>query len=488
MADNLASVALPQSDDAERSVLGAILVDNQHLAEVGDLLGVEDFHRAAHQTIFQSMVDMDSAGKPIDVLTLAEELKEAGALEAVGGPLYVSQLMDGIPRLLNVKHYAGIIRNHSIRRQLVHTANEVLTEASSGDGDVEQVLDRAEQGILAIGQKRNASSFTTIQELLSESLDLIEERQKSDSHLTGVPSGFDDFDDLTSGMQRGDLIIIAARPSMGKTALALTAAQNAAVRHGAKVAVFSLEMASVQLALRMLFSEARVDMQRMRRGNLSDHHWNKLIKAYKRLDTAPIFLDDSTAPTVTAMRSRARRLKAERGLDMIIVDYLQLVGSSGRSENRQQEISAISRSLKGMARELDVPVVALSQLSRAPDQRTGDHRPLLSDLRESGSIEQDADVVAFIFREEVYLRREGKEPGDKEGIAELIVAKQRNGPVDTAKLAFIKEWARFENLERGGRRGGPGGGGGAPAEGGGSGPVPVPDLPEGGGEPDHVPF
>ncbi|MEM7248548.1 MAG: replicative DNA helicase, partial [Acidobacteriota bacterium] len=347
-------VELPQSDDAEKSVLGAILVDNRHLAEIGDVLGTDDFYRPAHQAVFQAMVEMDNRGRPIDVLTLAEELKERGQLETIGGPMYVSQLMDGIPHLINVKHYAGIVRDHSIRRQLVKAASEVLNQAATTDGNVEEVLDKAEQGILAIGEKRAAAGFTSINELLAQSLDLIEERQKSDSHITGIPTGFDDFDDMTSGLQRGDLIVVAARPSMGKTALALTAAQNAAVRFGAKVAVFSLEMSSVQLALRMLFSEARVDMQKMRRGNLSDHHWNKLIKAYKRLDSAPIYLDDTAGSTVMAMRSKARRLKAEVGLDLIVVDYLQLMsGGGGKSENRQQEISAISRGLKEMGRELD---------------------------------------------------------------------------------------------------------------------------------------
>lgn len=448
MADPLVHVELPQSDEAERSVLGAVLVDNAHLDLVADTLRPDDYYRAAHRAIFEAMLEMSDASEPIDVLTLANRLKQSGKLESVGGPLYLSQLMDGIPRLVNVRHYARIVRDRSVRRQLVRTANELVADATAGEGDVERVLGEAERKIFAIAEQRMSAGFATMKALLGQSLDLIEARQAAESHVTGVPTGFSQLDELTSGLQAGDLVILAARPSMGKTAWALCAAQNAAIRHGKKVAVFSLEMASIQLALRMLFSEARVDMQKMRRGVLSDHHWSKLIKAYKRLSDAPVFLDDQTGITVTEMRAKARRLASERGLDMIVVDYLQLIASAGRSENRQQEISAISRSLKEMARELNVPVLALSQLSRAPDQRTGDHRPHLSDLRESGSLEQDADVVAFIYREEVYLIREGKEPGDKEGLAELIVAKQRNGPVDTVRLAFIKEWTRFENLQR----------------------------------------
>jgi replicative DNA helicase len=444
---------LPQSDEAERSVLGAVLVDNESLDEIVGLLRCEDFYRSAHQSIFTAMAEMSDENQPIDVLTLSDRLRSMGKLEEVGGPVYVSQLMDGIPRLVNVPFYAKIVRDRSVRRQLVRTANELVGEATSGEGDVEQVLGEAEKKIFAIAEQRMSLEFAEIGGLLQKSLDLIEERQKAGTNITGVPTGFANLDDLTSGLQGGDLIILAARPSMGKTAWALSAAQNAAVRHGKKVAIFSLEMSSVSLAMRMLFSEARVDAQKMRNGKLSDHHWSKLVKAFQRLEKAQIFMDDTGGITVSEMRAKARRLVASQGLDLLIVDYLQLMTGSGRAENRQQEISAISRSLKEMARELNVPVLALSQLSRAVEQRTGDHRPHLSDLRESGSLEQDADIVAFIYREEVYLLREGKEAGDKEGVAEIIVAKQRNGPVDTVKLAFIKQWTRFENLER------PGGGG-----------------------------
>jgi replicative DNA helicase len=448
VSDPAAHVDLPQSADAERSVLGAILVENDHLDDIADILRPDDFYQPRHQAIFRTMLDMAEESQPIDVLTLADRHEASGELEAVGGPVYLSQLLDDIPRLINARHYARMVRDRSVRRQLVKTANDLVTDACSREGDIESVLGDAERKIFAIAEQRMSTGFRPVKELLADSLDVIEERQASGQSLTGVPSGFADFDELTSGMQKGDLLILAARPSMGKTALALTAAQNAAVRHGHKVAIFSLEMSSLQLAMRMLFSEARVDAQKMRRGKLSDHHWAKLIKAYQRLNSAPIFMDDTTSITPTEMRAKARRMKADQGLDLVIVDYLQLVGSSGRSENRQQEISAISRSMKEMARELEVPVLALSQLSRAPDQRTGDHRPHLSDLRESGSLEQDADVVSFIFREEVYLTRAGKDPGDKAGVAELIIAKQRNGPTDTVKLAFIREWTRFENLER----------------------------------------
>lgn len=442
-------VELPQSEEAERSVLGAILVDNSKLHELAGLLRPEDFYRPVHQKIFSSMVEMIDAGLPVDLLTLADRHASDGALDAAGGSSYLSRLMDGIPRMVNVRHYAAIVAERSIRRQLVRTASEMATEAQLGESDVTAVLDRAERRLYELTTRRSAQGFATMKELLGQSLDAIEKRQAAGTAIHGVPTGFAEFDELTSGLQPGDLIIIAARPSMGKTAWALSAAQNAAIRYAKTVAVFSLEMSAVQLAMRVLCSEGRVDAQKMRRGQLGDHHWAKLVAAYGRLSSAPIFIDETSGITLSEMRAKARRLQAERGLDMIIVDYLQLMGTSSRSENRQQEISSISRGLKEMARELSVPVVALSQLSRAPDQRQGDHRPMLSDLRESGSLEQDADVVAFIFREEVYRIREGKEAGDKKGIAEIIIAKQRNGPTDTVKLAFIREWTRFENLQRG---------------------------------------
>ncbi len=441
-------VELPQNDEAERSVLGAILVDNRHLDEVSDVLRAEDFYRPAHQRLFRSMLAMAEATQPIDVLTLSEMHLGDSVLDAVGGAAYLSRLMDGIPKLVNVRHYASIVRDRAMRRQLVRTATELATEASLGELETESVLGSAARRIADIGERSLQQGLVPMKALLEASLDDIEKRQGADTTLTGVPTGFEALDELTSGFQKGELIILAARPSMGKTALALSLAQNAAIRAQQRVAVFSLEMSAVQLAMRMLCSEARVDAQKMRRGQLTDMHWSKIMKAFTRLASAPIFIDESSGVSVQEMRAKAKRLQADQGLDMIIVDYLQLMGSAERSENRQQEISAISRSLKKLAHDLKVPVVALSQLSRAPDQRQGDHRPMLSDLRESGSLEQDADVVMFIYREEVYKIREGKDPGDKRGVAELIIGKQRNGPVDTVKLAFIKEWTRFENLQR----------------------------------------
>lgn len=448
-------VELPQSDEAERSVLGAILVDNAKLHEVADLLRAEDFYRPVHQCIFRSMVEMVDASLPVDLLTLSERHAADGALDAAGGASYLSRLMDGIPRMVNVRHYAAIVRERSIRRQLVKTANDLAVEAQLGETDVTHVLGQAEQRLFALAGQRNSQGFASMKELLARSLDDIEKRQAAGVAVNGVPTGFVELDELTSGLQPGDLIILAARPSMGKTSLALSIAQNAAIRHDKKIAIFSLEMSSVQLAMRVLCSEARVDAQRMRRGQLGDHHWAKLVAAYGRLAGAPVYIDETSGIAVTEMRAKCRRLAAEKGLDLVIVDYLQLMGSAGRSENRQQEISTISRSLKEMARELSVPVLALSQLSRAPDQRQGDHRPMLSDLRESGSLEQDADVVAFIFREEIYRIREGKDAGDKKGIAEIIVEKQRNGPTATVKLAYIREYTRFENLQREGEAPGP---------------------------------
>ena len=439
---------LPQSDEAERSVLGAVFVDNDRLDDVAELLRPEDFYRAPHQRIFRHMLALAVDGRPIDLITLHDRLEADGGLEAVGGAAYLAQLLDGVPRLINARHHAEIVRERSVRRQLIRTAGEIATEASAGEMTLEQLLGDAERRVFAIAEQRMAPGFESMATLLERTMTAIEERQAAESPFTGVPTGFDRFDELTSGLQSGDLVILAARPSMGKTAWALSAAQNAAIRHGRKVAIFSLEMSAQQLVLRMLFSEARVDSQLMRRGKLTDRHWSRLADGFNRLARAGIFMDDSTGTTPAEMRAKCRRLKAEQGLDLVVVDYLQLMTAGGRFENRQQEISTISRSLKGMARELGVPVLALSQLSRAPDQRTGDHRPHLSDLRESGSLEQDADVVAFIFRPEVYAARAGKDPGDDKGVAEIIIAKQRNGPTDSVKLAFVKQWTRFENWQR----------------------------------------
>jgi len=436
------------ADDAEKSVLGAVIVDNARLDDVAELLRPEDFYRSPHQRIYRHMLALAAEGRPIDLITLHDRLEADGGLEAIGGASYLAQLLDGVPRLINARHHAEIVLERSVRRQLIRTSGEIAAEAAAGELTLEQLLGDAERRVFAIAEQRMSPGFQPLSVLLEHTMAAIEARQEADSPITGVPTGFERFDELTSGLQSGDLIILAARPSMGKTAWALTAAQNAAIRHGRKVAIFSLEMSAQQLVMRMLFSEARVDSQLMRRGRLTERHWSRLADAFHRLAKAPIFMDDATGTTPAEMRAKCRRLQADQGLDLVIVDYLQLMTAGGRSENRQQEISAISRSLKGMGRELGVPVLALSQLSRAPDQRTGDHRPHLSDLRESGSLEQDADVVAFIFRPEVYAIRAGKDPGDEKGLAEVIVAKQRNGPTDSVKLAFVKQWTRFENWQR----------------------------------------
>jgi replicative DNA helicase len=448
---------LPQSDEAERSVLGAILVDGQYLDQVSDMLRPEDFYRPAHQRLFRSMIEMAAEGMPIDPLTLAERHGADGVLDAVGGAAYISRLLDGIPRLVNARHYAEIVRTASIRRQLVRTANDLSMDAALGEQDVDLMLGQAQRRLSDLGLRRQQKGPMAMKSILEQSLDEIEKRQGLDSSITGVASGFTKLDELTSGWQKGELIILAARPSIGKTALALSMAQNAAVRHGRKVLLFSLEMAATQLAMRMLCSEARVDSQKVRRGQLTDLHWSKIMRAFTRLAEAPIFVDETPAITLTEMRAKCRRLAADQGIDMVIIDYIGLMGTTERSENRQQEMSTLSRGLKNLALDLQVPVMALSQLSRAPEQRQGDHRPMLSDLRESGSLEQDADVVMFIYREEVYKKREGKDPGDKKGVAEIIVGKQRNGPTDTVKLAYIQQWTRFENYQ-------PDGPGGHPVE------------------------
>jgi len=431
---------LPHNADAERTVLGAVLVDNAAFNSAAEILTKDDFYREGHRRIFDAMAALSERSHPIDLVTLKDELVRESALEAVGGAAYLGSLIDGVPRITNVDQWARIIKEKAVLRNLIHAGNRIVQTAYEAEEDAALILDRAEKSIFDIAEKRIRQGFVGIREIVKESFRTIDQLSQSKDLVTGLPTGFVDLDEKTSGLQKGDLIIVAARPAMGKTSFCLNVAQNASLRSGETIGLFSLEMSKEQLVLRMLCADARVDAHRLRTGKLQEKDWARLAKAYADLSNSRIYIDDSAMVTPLEMRAKCRRLKAEHGLGLIIVDYLQLVTGSGRIENRQQEISSISRSLKGLAKELAVPVIALSQLSRAPEART-DKRPQLSDLRESGAIEQDADIVMFIYREEEY-----KQTDENRGIAELIIGKQRNGPTGTVKLAFIKEFTRFENI------------------------------------------
>ncbi len=432
---------LPHNPEAERTVLGAVLVDNAAFNSAAEILTRDDFYRESHRRIFDAMAALAERSQPIDLVTLKDELNREAALEAAGGAAYLGSLVDGIPRVTNVEQWSRIIKEKSVLRNLIHAGNRIVQSCYEGEDEAAALLDRAEKAIFDIAERRIRAGFVGIREIVKESFRTIDQLSQSKELVTGLPTGFVDLDEKTSGLQKGDLIILAARPAMGKTSLCLNVAQNASARSGETVGIFSLEMSKEQLVLRMLCSDGRIDSHRLRTGNLQEKDWARLAKAYADLSASKIFIDDSATLTPLEMRAKCRRLKAEHGLGLIVVDYLQLVSGGGRVENRQQEISSISRSLKGLAKELSVPVIALSQLSRAPEART-DKRPQLSDLRESGAIEQDADIVMFIYREE-----EHKPTDENRGIAELIIGKQRNGPTGSIRLAFIKEFTRFENLE-----------------------------------------
>ncbi len=432
---------LPNNLEAERTVLGAILVDNAAFNSAAEILSREDFYRDAHRRIYEGMAALAERSQPIDLVTLKDELGRQSALEAVGGAAFLAGLVDGVPRITSVEHWSRLIKEKAVLRNLSHAGNRIVQSCYEGEDEAAALLDRAEKAIFDIAERRIRQGFVDMGEIIKESFRTIDQLSQSKDVVTGLPTGFVDIDEMTSGLQKGELVIVAGRPAMGKTSFCLNVAQHAAQRAGETVGLFSLEMSRAQLALRLLCADARIDAHRLRTGKLTEKDWARLAKAYTDLAQARIFIDDSATVTPLEMRAKCRRLKAEHGLGLIIVDYLQLVTSGGRVENRQQELSAISRSMKGLAKELDVPVIALSQLSRAPEARP-DRRPQLSDLRESGAIEQDADIVMFIFREEEY-----KPTDENRGIAEIIIGKQRNGPTGNRRLAFIKEFTRFENLE-----------------------------------------
>ncbi|MDP3911195.1 MAG: replicative DNA helicase [Gemmatimonadales bacterium] len=437
----------PWSHEAEQAVLGAMLLDQDAALKAAEILDDTMFYREGHRLLFRGMLALTERGDVIDPVTLRDELLRRGDLDRAGGMEYVAALIDVVPTAANVDYHARIVRDKAVLRRLVEAATAIIQDIYTGHGTASEVLDNAEHRVFQVAQFRRAEEFIRIKELIWPTMERIEQLQSGAGSVTGVPSGFLDLDRLTAGFQRADLVILAARPSMGKTALALNIVQHAAIEHNTGVAFFSLEMSKDALVQRLLCSEGLVDAQRLRRGQLRDDDYPKLARAAGLLGTAPIWIDDSAALTPLAMRSKARRLKAEHDIALVIVDYLQLMQGPGDVENRQQEISYISRSLKALAKELDVPVVAISQLSRAPEQRGGEHRrPQLSDLRESGAIEQDADVVCFIYRQEFYDGPVDPKTNESlEGIAEVIVGKQRNGPTGAIKLHFKKEFTRFDN-------------------------------------------
>ena len=431
--------SLPHNLEAEKCVLGAVLIHNEAFNLAAELIDAGDFYRDAHRRIFDKMVGLSERGGVIDLVTLKEELARSGDLDEAGGPAYIAALVDGVPRSTNIEYYARIVKEKSTLRNLIYSANKILATAYAAEAEADLQLDEAERSIFEIAEGRIRSGFVPLRELVQGSFDAIEKLQEHKGLITGVPTGFTDLDSLTSGLQASDLIIVAARPSMGKTSLVLNVAQHVGTKTDLTVGMFSLEMSKEQLFMRMLTSEARIDAHRFRSGFLNEKDYSQLSDALGRLADARVFIDDTAAIGVLEMRAKARRLMAEHGLHLLIVDYIQLMQGRGRFENRNQELASISRSLKGLAKELNIPVVVLSQLSRAPEARS-DHRPMLSDLRESGALEQDADVVVFIYREDQY----DPQP-ENENTAELIIGKQRNGPTGVVRLAFLKELTRFEN-------------------------------------------
>jgi len=432
---------LPSSADSERVILGAILLDNQLITQAIEQLSPDDFYSPLHRRIYKAMTALFERSERIDPILISEELKKDGSIDSIGGVAAITNLTYGLPHFSDIFDYTKVVKDKSIVRNLIKVCNQITSEALSEEDDAKDILDNAERMIFALADERSRQGFSHIQPIAENVLAKVQEYAKRESHaLTGLSTGFRDLDEKTSGLQKTDLIIIAARPSMGKTALCLTLAQNAAILEQAVVAVFSLEMSKEQLVMRMLSSEAKVDAHRFRTGYLTRDEWGRLAEAIGTLSEAKIFIDDTAGISVLEMRAKTRRLFAEqKKLDLIVVDYMQLMSGSKKTESRQQEVSQISRELKALAKELQVPVIALSQLSRAPEARNPP-KPMMSDLRESGSIEQDADVVAFIYREDYYKPTE-----ENAGIAELLISKQRNGPTGTVKLAFLKEFTRFEN-------------------------------------------
>ncbi|WP_163969297.1 replicative DNA helicase [Oceanobacillus halotolerans] len=432
----------PHNVDAEQAVLGAIFLEPEAFAQASERLMPEDFYRASHQRIFDAMMKLSDRGEPIDIVTVTTSLSNEKTLEEIGGVSYLTDIASSVPTAANIEYYSKIVEEKALLRRLIRTATDIVTTSFSNEDQVEDVLNEAEKNILEVSGRKNSGAFKSIKDVLIDVYDNIEQLHQQSEDVTGVPTGFRDLDRITSGFQKNDLIIIAARPSVGKTAFALNVAQSVATNTDENVAIFSLEMGADQLVSRMLCAEGNIDAQRLRTGNLEADDWGKLTMAMGSLSNAGIYIDDSPGIRVSEIRSKCRRLKQEHGLGMILIDYLQLIqGSENSRENRQQEVSEISRSLKALARELNVPLIALSQLSRGVESRQ-DKRPMMSDLRESGSIEQDADIVGFLYRDDYY-----DQESEQQNIIEIIISKQRNGPVGTVELAFVKEYNKFVDLD-----------------------------------------
>ena len=446
----------PQNIEAEQMVLGAVLIENDSMSKIIDVIEPDDFYKDTHRRIFRAMLDMSESGEAIDLVTLTDAVRGKVGLESVGGASYLAYLVSLVPTAANIKNHARIVREKAVLRKLIHTATDIITQSyddSRTISDIDELLDRAEKSIFEIAQKKIKESFVSMKNIVGRSFAIVEKLYERKEMVTGLATGFIDLDERTSGLHPSDLIIIAGRPSMGKTAFCLNIAAYAAIEKGKSVAIFSLEMSKEQLVLRMLGSESRVDAHKLRTGHLSQRDWTPLSNAAGRLAEAPIFIDDTAAMSVLEMRAKARRLKADNGLDLIIVDYLQLMRGRGDEGSREQEISNISRSLKALAKELQVPVIGLSQLNRAVETRPGkEKRPMLADLRESGAIEQDADVILFIYRDEVYNKCTCPYDGEcicgQRGKAEVVIGKQRNGPIGTVDLTFVNRYTRFENAEK----------------------------------------
>ena len=433
---------VPHDADAEKAVLSSILMDKDAAAEAFELLKTDDFYSPENREVFRAALQLYTKGDPIDVVTVKNQLEENGVFAEIGGVETLANIAAAVGSSVNVKSYAKIVEEKSVLRRLIKLSGELSEISYKGADDINVILDKAEKGIFDVMQNRNTDSFASIMDVAYNTFSNIEKIYNSNEKITGISTGFTDFDAKTAGLQKSDLILIAARPSMGKTAFVLNVAQYAAVRDHVPVAIFSLEMSKEQLVNRMLCAEALVDAQKVRTGELNSDDWSKLVESMGVLSEAPIYIDDTPGITAMEIRAKCRRLKIEKGLGLVVIDYLQLMSGSGRSDSRQQEISEISRSLKAIAREIEAPVIALSQLSRACEARS-DHRPMLSDLRESGAIEQDADLVAFLYRDEYYF----PEKTEKKNQAELIIAKQRNGPTGTVNLTWLGQYTKFANME-----------------------------------------
>lgn len=438
----------PFSPEAEASVLGGMLIDREAVPRVVEFVDDSMFYREAHRRLFRAMTRLFERGSVVDVITVAEELNRTGELENAGGMEYLASLTDAVPTAANIEYHGRIVHDKALLRRLIDAAQAIVREVyEPGDRMVDEILDQAEQKVFRVSEARDRDGFVWIKEVLYSAFEQIEKLQENPGDVSGLATGFADLDRMTTGLQPGDLVIVAGRPSMGKTSWALNVAQTAAIEHEVPVAVFSLEMSKEQLVQRLMCAEGRVDAQALRRGKLTAEQYAALGTAAGHLNVAPIWIDDSATSNVLEMKAKSRRLMAEADLGLIVVDYIQLMSSSARTDSRVQEVSEISRGLKAMARELEVPVIALSQLSRAPEQRT-DRRPQLSDLRDSGSLEQDADLVMFLYRQEYYTGPTDKDGNSVEGKAELIVSKQRNGPTGTVDLYFHKSYTRFDSLLR----------------------------------------